>query len=197
MSRKRDHHEPAAPTGPAPFSRMFSVEDLQRDRSVTLTLTANADECRAVAHTLGIEAVYSLTAKLDITRQARSLLKVVGEVRASIEQACVVTLEPFATDVIEPISIRFAPEDVSSREPRKVDVAEAVQVTMEDDPPDPLISGRVDLGGVCVEFLALALDPYPRKPGVAFETETVVIEDEKEPSPFAALASLKPGGPKA
>jgi hypothetical protein len=39
----------------------------------------------------------------------------------------------------------------------------------EDDPPEPIVDGIIDLGAVTLEFLALALDPYPRKPGVSFD----------------------------
>ena len=56
-----------------------------------------------------------------------------------------------------------------------------------EDEPDPLIDGRIDLGELAAEFVALGLDPYPRKPGVEFEaperTET------KRTSPFASLAA--------
>jgi uncharacterized metal-binding protein YceD (DUF177 family) len=64
-----------------------------------------------------------------------------------------------------------------------------VVVTLEDDdPPDEIEGGVVDLGAYVVEHLALALDPFPRKPGVEFEAPA----QESEPSPFAALARLKP-----
>ena len=32
------------------------------------------------------------------------------------------------------------------------------------DPPDEIVNGRIDLGRVTAEFLALGLDPFPRKP---------------------------------
>ena len=37
-----------------------------------------------------------------------------------------------------------------------------------DDAPEPLVGGVVDLGVVATEFLALGIDPYPRKSGVEF-----------------------------
>ena len=51
------------------------------------------------------------------------------------------------------------------------------------DAPDPIINGEIEWGGLMVEFLALALDPYPRKPGVEFQFEA---QGEAE-HPFAAL----------
>jgi hypothetical protein len=59
----------------------------------------------------------------------------------------------------------------------------------EDDPPDTIIDGKIDLGALAAEFMALGLDPYPRKPGVAFAE---IVDDEViEESPFAQLAGLK------
>jgi hypothetical protein len=47
--------------------------------------------------------------------------------------------------------------------------------------------GGVDLAAVLTEQLALALDPFPRKPGARFEAPGTA----GELSPFAALARLK------
>ena len=58
------------------------------------------------------------------------------------------------------------------------------------DTPDPIINGEIDVGAVALEFLVLALDPYPKKPGVAF-ADIVAEDDDVETSAFAALARLK------
>jgi hypothetical protein len=58
------------------------------------------------------------------------------------------------------------------------------------DPPDPIVNGRIDLGALASEFLALGLDPYPRKPGVEFKSLTEDADDAR-PSPFAVLGKLK------
>ena len=42
--------------------------------------------------------------------------------------------------------------------------------------------GRIDLGAIVGEHLALGLDPYPRSPGVAFAGH---IEDEPDADPIA------------
>ena len=58
-----------------------------------------------------------------------------------------------------------------------------------DDAPEPLVGGVVDLGVVATEFLALGIDPYPRKSGVEFTAPAAA--DDDSPHPFAALAALK------
>jgi hypothetical protein len=56
-----------------------------------------------------------------------------------------------------------------------------------DDPPDVLDGDVLDLGAYLVEHLALEIDPFPRKPGVAFEAPA----EPAAPSPFDALKRLK------
>ncbi len=58
----------------------------------------------------------------------------------------------------------------------------------DEDPPEPLVGGSIDLGALAVEAVALGLDPFPRKPGA--EPVDLTIGDAGE-SPFAALAALK------
>ena len=57
-----------------------------------------------------------------------------------------------------------------------------------EDEPDPLVDGKIDLGALAAEFFALGLDPYPRKPGVAFEPPA---EPEPQATPFAVLRGGK------
>ena len=60
--------------------------------------------------------------------------------------------------------------------------------------PDPdhtsrsILDGRIDLGVLAAEFLALGLDPYPRKPGADFAAPAEA--DISTDSPFAALRQL-------
>ena len=55
----------------------------------------------------------------------------------------------------------------------------------DEDEPDPIIEGKIDLGALAAEFFALGLDPYPRKPGASFELNA---KPEPADSPFAVLA---------
>ncbi|MCX8255413.1 MAG: DUF177 domain-containing protein, partial [Beijerinckiaceae bacterium] len=61
----------------------------------------------------------------------------------------------------------------------------------QEDPADPIVDGKIDLGAVTLEFLTLSLDLYPRKPGVHFTDVSVGDKDEAGESPFAALRRLK------
>ncbi len=171
-----------------PFSRIVRVDTLPRDGE-TVTIEANAEERAALAALLKLPAIESLSATLTLKRAARGGARVIGAVHGEVTQTCVVSLDPFPATVEEEIDVRFAPRD-DERAARRRGPEEPETVSMtEDDEPDPIIDGKIDLGALAREFLALGLDPYPRKPGVAFEPPA---EPEPEATPFAVLR----GGPK-
>ncbi|MGO8740719.1 YceD family protein [Rhodoblastus sp.] len=186
--------EACVPAGPPPFSRPVAVETVG-DKGLRLDLAASAAECAALAEQDGLVALRDLRIEAEITRRGRDRLRVAGRVRAVVTQHCVVTMEPFDTEVEEPFEVEFAPEaEAAAAYARAMAEIEAAQdkaaaLAAQPDPPDPIVNGRIDLGALAAEFLALGLDPYPRKPGVRFDP---MIEDADEPpSPFAALAKLK------
>ena len=58
----------------------------------------------------------------------------------------------------------------------------------DEEPPEPLQDGKVDLGALANEFLLLGIDPYPRKPGAEFAPPAAAEAGEH---PFAGLEALK------
>jgi hypothetical protein len=153
-------------------------------------IEADIEARRRLAEALGIPEVASLIAELEVRPVRGSAFSVRGSLTAMVVQTDVVTLDPVAQDLKEEIDVMLMrAEDVDQRPKRKdalVDAAEA-------EGPDLYRNGRIDLGVIASEHLALGLDPYPRAPGVDF---TGHIEDDpsKDPSPFAVLAKLKGRG---
>ncbi len=207
MSKRpaQDHAQPRPPSGPLP--RPLDVHKIP-DGGLDWTITASSDECVDIAAEAGLEAVGALVATFHIQHRAGGRLAVDGTLAATITQTCTVSLEPFETQVERPIELTFAPaapvvelpqaftrarRRTSDRE-RETAPARPVVVPGNDDqqdPPDPIIDGRIDLGAAALEFLTLSLDLYPRKPGVHFDDVVVGDKDEAPPSPFAALARIK------
>jgi uncharacterized metal-binding protein YceD (DUF177 family) len=179
--------------GGRPFSRPLSVDSVG-EGGLRLNLAASPAECAALAELDGLAAIKDLHVDADVARRGRDRLKVAGRVKAVVTQICVVTLEPFDAEVDEAFEVEFAPqaeaEAAHDQAMAEIEAAhdKAGALADQPDPPDPIIDGKIDLGALASEFLALGLDPYPRKPGVEFEP---VIEDDGRPSPFAALAKLK------
>lgn len=136
----------------------------------------------ALAQFVDVLAVPSLRARFQVRPSGRGIT-VDGSIEGAVRQVCVVTLEPFDNPIFETVSLRFAPQGSGMQE---TDVA---LDPAADDPPEPLVNGMIDLAAVVAEFLALVIDPYPRKPGVVFSPPEDTAA--KEPSPFAVLEKLK------
>lgn len=123
-----------------------------------------------------------LSAVFDLSRRGGGV-HVAGQVKARVGQTCVVTLEPLENDLDEPINVLFAPPlDAAAK-----DVG-ADHKTGDEEPPEPLTEGKVDLGAIATEFLLLGIDPYPRKAGAEFAAVKTADDSVR---PFAALEALK------
>ncbi|TXN41016.1 DUF177 domain-containing protein [Methylobacterium sp. WL7] len=165
-------------TGPesGPLSRWVNVERLPQGRGA-VTVEASQAECDALAADFKIPAIRDLVGRFDISGSTNRMT-VTGTVEAVVTQVCTVSLEPFEGPVREPVEVVYTDTDQLAGTD-----AEDVEV------PDPLVGGRIDFGALTAEFLALGLDPYPRKPGIAFEP-VVAGEDA---GPFDALRRLRDG----
>ena len=188
-----------APDPSLPFSRPIMADHV-RDSGLQLVVTADAAERAALAKVDGLDAIGMLVGDFTVLRHGRGGLRVHGEVRASVTQICVVSLEPFDTEVRTCVDMRYAsPAESEAAQAQALlaleDATDKAQaLAAMDNVPDPIENGRVDLGALAAEFLTLALDPYPRKPGAAFEADVAEPADDPAPaSPFAALRALKAG----
>jgi uncharacterized metal-binding protein YceD (DUF177 family) len=166
---------------PPEFSRPIAVEKLIAGGSL-YRIEAKPAEREALARRFGILGVDALTAELTLRSGAKGTVRVEGEFRADVRQACVVTLVEVPAHIEGRFTRAYAPE-TDREEP---------EITLDleaEDPPDPLTDGIVDIGEAVAEELALALDPYPRAPGAVFELPQP--EEPTTPTPFAALAAFK------
>jgi hypothetical protein len=167
-----------------PLGRRVMAEKLPREG---LSVTFSADEAQraAIAAALGLPAVHAFAADLTAGIASGGRYRVTGEVKARIGQTCVLGNEDFDSDVTAQVDAVFADDDRLAA-PTKKEIERSLD---DEDPPEPLDGGAIDLGALAIEFLALALDPFPKKPGAAFDAPA----QESDPGPFAALAALKGG----
>jgi uncharacterized metal-binding protein YceD (DUF177 family) len=178
MKQERVNQEPA-------WSHPLAVADLPPEGAV-LKLVPGEKERAALAHYIGVLAVPALVAEVKAIPEGKGGVVIEGDLVATVRQTCVVSLEPFDNAVNEHIALRFLPESAA-------DFAIAEDGGDERDPADVIRDGVVDLGALVTEFLALGVDPYPRRPGAVFTPPDVEAQDEAS-SPFAALAKLKQKG---
>lgn len=143
-------------------------------------------EAAAFAAAIGVDAVESLLLDVEIKPYHGDGLAVSGTVEAGVVQTCVVTLEPVQNRIAEEVDATFRPTDkLKAHLVHDEEDGLAIDASVAAD--DPLIGGEIDLAAIAAEFLALAVDPYPRRSDAVFETP----EGGAEVSPFATLAKLR------
>ncbi len=167
------------------FKRTISVSKIG-DAGLQQTVTARAEELPAIAPYLELAGVKSLRGAFALERWRGRGVRLTGSVIADVVQTCVVTLDAVDAHVEGNFERQFLPPDKLSAV--LGDQTDVFVDPTADDPPEPL-GHEIDLGEILIEELALNLDPYPRKPGVAFQGEADV---EPRAKPFAVLAKLKP-----
>ena len=178
------------------FSRVVSLESLGEDEEVR-EIEAEEAERRALARRLGLLSLDRLSARLRLSRADRpagrggTTVAVAGRLAAKVTQACVVTLEPVHNVVEEELSLTFARSPEAGRD--AVGAAEVTFAPEEAEPPEPIAPEGIDLGEAVVQQLAVALDPYPRAPGVEPGQADLSEDADEEASdnPFRALEALK------
>lgn len=144
-------------------------------------------ERAAIAKLLRLESLPALSADLTL-KPWMDGVELSGRFDAVVGQVCSVSLEAFEQPLTGEIEVRAVPPG-SPQAP----TAEGGEVDYDPeapDPPDELEAEAIDLAAYVVEHLALEIDPFPRKPGAAFEF-TPPAEPE---SPFAVLRKLKDPG---
>ena len=149
---------------------------------LSLAIEADAAERERLARRLGLNELRRLHA--DVALQPRGAgIALTATWTAEVVQDCVVTLDPVVSELGDTFELAYGPADAPT-------TAAEIELDLEvADPPEPIEGGRIDVGEAVVEQLALAIDPYPRKPGVEFEAPA--DEAETQDNPFAALRGLK------
>jgi uncharacterized metal-binding protein YceD (DUF177 family) len=167
------------PEAVGPLSRPVDVMNIPPQGS-DVHVEATAEECAALAKDFKLPGIRSLSGDYRLARSAKGV-HVSGTVKATVTQTCVVTLDPFDSEIEEEVEVDFAESRGMPAEPPTE--------MHEYEPPDEILHGQIDLGALTAEFLALGLDPYPRKPGADFQYDS---GDGGKDTPFAALDKLRP-----
>jgi hypothetical protein len=163
------------------FSRVLAVDTVP-DTGLEIAVRASEAECAALAQASGLAAILDFEANFDVRKQSRTRFQVVGRLCARVMQTCIVSLEAFETLIHADIDVDFAPPSAAAALASK-----PVAFLGGEEPPDPIVDGKIDLGALAAEFLILNLDDYPRKPGAAFEGAAAGVDSPEAQSPFAVL----------
>jgi hypothetical protein len=150
-------------------------------------LDPDAAQRAAIARWAGILSLDGFEATIGIRKKGTSGFLLDYRLAAKVTQACVVTLEPVPAH----LDRAFSRELHFSAPVRRKDIESAPMVldAGAEEGPEEIESLHYDLAGPALEEFALALDPYPRCPGVTFTPPE--NGGERPQSPFAVLKSLK------
>ncbi len=162
-----------------PLSRIITIAEIS-PRGLDVDLKPDAEILAALARLVEVSEIRDFKARINLAHEGENGIHATGVVQATIRQACGVTLELFDAPLNEEVDVHFVPAGTP-----------VPPESLEDesyDPPDEIQDGRIDVGALAVEFLALGIDPYPRKPDAVFELPE---QDAAALSPFSALSRLK------
>ena len=129
-------------------------------------LEASNKELSALAKRFQVQKIHSLKAYLTV--YPSEVVRIVGKLDALTRRECVISLEKFDEKMAEDFEVLYA--DNPSTE--------------SDEIIDAIDKGRIHLGEIVAEQYGLALNPFPKKPGVRNPYQDVA---EEKPHPFANL----------
>lgn len=153
-----------------------------------------------IAARFGIPEVTSFQAEVTLHPRRDGLIHAQGTLSAEIVQSCVVSLEPVRQSVEEEVDELFVPPAARDSWLAAGGLTDDALMDAEAVDPfalaEPLETETLDLGEIVIQLLSLALDPYPRAPGVEIPPGMVLDEqgaEEIEPAagPFDVLDKLR------
>ncbi|MCB9944623.1 MAG: DUF177 domain-containing protein [Geminicoccaceae bacterium] len=176
------------------LTRLASLEDLPV-AGRTMEIFADPVERASIARRLDLAGLGRFEARLHLSHGPREGIVILrGNLEIDATQTCVVTLDPVAMIMEIPIERYFSLCGRSDDDGDHAGEDEEIVVGIDNEEPEPLVNGLLDVGEIAVEELSLSLDPYPRSPG-ADEMMRRFQEDNIDPNgPFARLRSLRDGG---
>lgn len=140
------------------FSRVVRVDNIG-GKEQKLELRASDSALLGVGARLGLERLNALEAKISLHRHGERGVCVNVDFSADLVQSCVVSLESVASRVTDTFTV-ICDEETESSDHIDID-------PLADDPPEPIIDGKIDVGEFVVQHLSLVIEPYPRASGVA------------------------------
>lgn len=184
---------------------MILAEDLSPKKPRRLTLNIDDAEILSdIAQRAGVKSLEMMSATCELTRQGDGCrIHLTGQLNASMTQDCVTTLDEITTKIeSEPFDAWFIDEEtVLSFQSNKLKKQQDSQSKMdgeagekhmleEEEAPEPLTNGRIDVLEAVIQFLILSVNPFPRSDQ---EADAFEYSEFSKESPFASLANLKQG----
>ena len=167
------------------FSYPLNIDELNQQEQ-HYKLEANPEQLKVLTQILQVVDVKKFVADIYLKLKIKEhRLDVWGTVSADLELESVVSLEKFVKSYAPSFELYYDTKatykDIREMEPQ-----------INDNIPDIIENGKIDLGDIAIEQLALVMEDYPRKDGEKFEFISEFDEEtNRQANPFAVLAKLK------
>lgn len=167
------------------FSYPIVVDDLPATER-KYHLKANEDELEYLKEVLQVEGVKSFSAEIMLKLYKKEhRLDVWGSVSAELELKSVISLENFYKTYTPQFKIYYDTKATMKE-------IKELEIDFNEDEPDIVIDGKIDLGQIAIEQVALVMDDNPRKEGEVFVFKSEFDEKDTEAlNPFSVLRKLK------
>lgn len=166
-----------------PLEKFVELSALS-EAGMEIVLSPDGPERAQIARWADVSQVPTFHATISVKRLSPSRFSYSADLRAEVVQPCVVTLEPVTQTIEQNFSRELHLTHVARHRPELVELSPGAG---EDEAPEEIESTRYDVVGPVLEEFSLAIDPYPRAPGVTFAQPA----DTKPESPFAVLKELQ------
>lgn len=168
------------------FSYPIVVDELTRTEK-RYHLKAESRDLEYLTEVLQVPSVKGFEAEILLKMKPKEhFLEVSGKVRAELELESVISLEHFTKTYEPEFSLVYDTAMTYKEQKELLDDDNAADV------PDIVENGRIDLGQIAIEQVALVMEDYPRQDGEVFEFISEFDEETtKAQNPFSVLAKLK------
>jgi hypothetical protein len=187
------------------WSYLISIDDIPQTGKSLTAMPSDAEK-KDIADRLGVVCVENISASFDLSRESGHVVRVKGRFSADITQTCVVSLEPVVSHIEDEFEAWYADHSqvipFARAQHEALSKKEVIDLPMleEEEDPEPIADGKIDLGELAVQYLSLAVNPYPHKDGINYEKaikkEDAAGEKGSGPllsvNPFAALKNWRP-----
>src|SRR5437868_15371668 len=147
-----------------PFSRLYNLNRLGQVGD-DVSFAATDEDRAALARFVDVLRVDLFAARIVLRKPAANRFQLDFTLDADIVQACVVSL----AEVPSHIERHFTRELHFDPSLKRAKAQPEEDLLQEDDKPEEIDTLHYDLAAPLLEEFVLAIDPYPRAPGVAFE----------------------------
>ncbi len=167
------------------FSYPLHIADLNQQEQ-HYHLAADSEQCKTLAQILQVVDVKSFVADIYLKLHLKERrLDIWGAVKADLELQSVVSLENFVKTYEAPFAYYYDTA-ATYKDIRKLEAG------INDEVPDVIENGQINLADVAIEQLALVLEDYPRRDDEKFAFESEFdAETTRQSNPFSVLAKLK------